>query len=247
MQVAEYCGKVDTITYAKYLHDVGKEYGGAFIVLEINNMGLAVMNELYLNQRYPNVYFRRTGSPGWDTTVRTRPFIIQAIEQIFTKELLKVFSIRTINELQTFVADVETGKISKQKGSTDDLLISLGLTFLGIQSAVMTNPAMASLYGKLREESLLDVNQFVELKEDFGVLQKGLRGVITGNSADKNTAFISFQNLGVYAVPKIKLQPLKGFNEYDIIRWALKEDPYTVKVKHQEGVETTEDIRWLLG
>jgi hypothetical protein len=51
----------------------------------------------------------------------------------------------------------------------------------------------------------------------------------------------------VYAVRKDKLQPLKSFNEYDIIRWALKEDPYTVKVKMEEGREVTEDIRWLLG
>ena len=246
-QVAEFCGKIDTITYAKHMNDVGKEYGNAFVVLETNNMGLAVMNELYLNLKYPNVYFRKTGAPGWDTNLRTRPFIIQAIEQIFTKELLKVLSIRTINELQTFVADVETGKISKQRGSTDDLLISLGLTFLGIQSAVMNNPAMAALYGKLREESLLDVNQFVELKEEYAGVPKGARGIITGNTADSLTAFVSFQNLGVYAVRKDKLQPLKSFNEYDIIRWALKEDPYTVKVKMEEGKEVTEDIRWLLG
>jgi len=246
-QVAEFCGKIDTITYAKHMNDIGREYNTAFIVLETNNMGLAVMNELYLNLKYPSVYFRKTGAPGWDTNLRTRPFIIQAIEQIFTKELLKVLSIRTINELQTFVADIETGKISKQRGATDDLLISLGLTFLGIQSAVMSNPAMAALYGKLREESLLDVNQFVELKEDYEGLRKGTRGIITGSTSDNLTAFVSFQNLGVYSVRKDKLQPLKSFNEYDVIRWALKEDPYTVKVKMEEGREVSEDIRWLLG
>ena len=242
-QVAEFCGKVDTITYAKIINDIAKEYNNSFVVLEINNMGLAVMNELHFNLQYNNIYYRRTGNPGWDTTSKTRPFIIQSIEQVFSKDIFKILSKRTIQELQTFVADLDTGKIQKQKGSTDDLLISLGLAYIGLQSSITNNPALAALYGKQEEDRLL-INAFVQLKEDIGNIKAGTKGVVI--SVEGKTAMVNFSNIGTYKIDKTKLEVLKQFNDYDIVKWAIRDDPWLLPVKKEDGTIIKEDLRWLI-
>jgi len=244
-QVVEFCGKIDTVEYAKVIKAIATEYNNAYVVLEINNMGLAVMNELHINLHYTNVYYRRTGATGWETTARTRPFIIQSIEQIFNKEILKVYSTRTINELQTFAADPETGKIAKQKGSTDDLLIALGLAYIGMQSAMMSNPALAAMFGQGREVDNIVPSCFVELREEEQGIPKGTRGVVI-HLTEKHVT-ISFQNVGVFKIKRENLQLIKMFNEYDIVRWALKEDPYKMKIKMRDGLTVEEDYRWLVG
>lgn len=243
-QVAEFCGKVDTINYAKIINDIGKEYNNSYVVLEINNMGLAVMNELYFNLQYNNVYFRRTGNPGWETTAKTRPFIIQSIEQVFSKDILKIVSKRTINELQTFVADLDTGKVQKSKGSTDDLLISLGLAYIGLQFSITNNPALAALYGKQEEDNLL-VNAFVQLKQDVGPIRKGTRGVVV--SCEGKYAIVSFLSEGNHKIDKDNLELLKNFNDHDLLRWSLKEDPWLLKIDRHDGIKESYDLRWLVG
>jgi len=241
-QVAEFSGKLDTITYARIVNDIAKEYNDAFVILEINNMGLAVMNELHNNLQYNNIYFRRTGNPGWDTTAKTRPFIIQSIEQIFSKDLLKILSRRTINELQTFVADTDTGKVQKQKGSTDDLLISLGLTYIGLQCSITNNPALAALYGKEEEDKVL-VNAYVQLKTDVGQIKAGTKGVVM--SVGNGLANVNFA-VGTYSIDKNQLEVLKGFNDFEYLRWTLRGDPYLTECKMEDGTLRKEDMRWLL-
>ena len=243
-QVAEFCGKLDTITYGRIINDIAKEYNNSYVVLETNNMGLAVLNELYHNLQYNNLYFRRAGDPGWETTSKTRPFIIQAIEQLFNKDVIKVLSKRTINELQTFVADLDTGKVQKQRGSTDDLLISLGLAYIGLQSSITSNPALAALYGKQEEDKLL-INAFIQLKEDVDCIKAGSKGVVI--SVEGKSAMVSFSSIGTYKIDKDKLEVLKNFNDYDIVKWSLREDPWLLQVKKEDGTQIKEDLRWLIG
>ena len=244
-QVVEFCGKLDTVEYAKIVKVIATEYNNAYVVLEINNMGLAVMNELHINLHYTNVYYRKAGVPGWETTARTRPFIIQSIEQIFNKEILKIYSTRIINELQTFAADPETGKIAKQQGSTDDLLIALGLAYMGMQSAIMSNPALAAMFGQNREIDRMTLNCYVELKEETQGVPQGTKGVVI--HITEKEASVSFQNTGVFKIKRENLKLLKMFNEYDVVRWALKEDPYKMSVKMPDGTTAEEDFRWLVG
>jgi hypothetical protein len=166
-QVAEYCGKIEPKDYATVATDLCKEYNGAFMVVETNNMGLAVMNEIFYHLNYPNLYYRKGGIPGWDTTIKSRPLIIEAIERVFTKEVVKVNSIRTVNELQTFATDELTGTVGKQKGATDDLLISLGLSVIGINQAINANPAMGAM---LLPD--ISIDKMTELEGSFDAIRQ---------------------------------------------------------------------------
>jgi hypothetical protein len=166
-QVAEYCGKMNPKEYAELAVMICREYNSAFMILEINNMGLAVIQEIYYHLNYPNIYYRKGGLPGWDTTVKTRPLIIEAIERLFTRDLFKINGIRTINELQTFARDELTGTVEKQKGSTDDLLISLGIAVIGIKKAINANPAMGAM---LLPDSTID--PMTELETTFDAVRQ---------------------------------------------------------------------------
>ncbi len=55
-QAAEYQGKVDLDTYAMFLADVGKSYGGCLLVVENNNVGYSVLTKLE-EMVYPNLYY----------------------------------------------------------------------------------------------------------------------------------------------------------------------------------------------
>jgi hypothetical protein len=136
-------------------------------------MGLAVMNELYYHKHYHNFYHRKGGIPGWETTMRTRPLILEALEHIFMKDTIDIKSIRTINELQTFARDDESGKVEKQRGSTDDLLIALGLSLIGIKQALLSSPAIGAMLlpdsgpkVEKPEEKFEDIRYMMKLRKD---------------------------------------------------------------------------------
>ena len=194
-QVAEFCGKIDIREFAAEVYDIATLYNKGFVILEINNMGLAAMNELYYTLNYHNIYHRKGGIPGWETTVKTRPLIIEALEQVFIKDLIKIKSIRTINELQTFARDEETGKVEKQRGATDDLVIALGLSVMGIQQALLANPTMKSMllpdFGDEKKDKMAQLSEYLkwtlrkdpyiaEIKlEDGRIIKEDIRWLIT--------------------------------------------------------------------
>ena len=85
--------------------------------------------------RYPRIYTRKTldrlsqkwtDRTGWDTTVRTRMVIIEALETALREREFGLYSQRAINEMGTFVySDME--KAEAQPGCNDDLVMSLAI------------------------------------------------------------------------------------------------------------------------
>ena len=63
--------------------------------------------------------------PGFSTTIRTRPLIISRLEQYFRDKSVKIYSTRTLGELETFIWD--KGKVVAMDGYNDDLCMSLGI------------------------------------------------------------------------------------------------------------------------
>lgn len=146
-QVAEFQGrknelKISTIDFAKVIDKYGKLYNGALAAVELENMGLAVINELFVHLNYHNMFFHKENVPGWSTSTKTRPLIITKLYEVFEKEQFILHSIRTLREMQTFAEDAETGKIQKQKNSTDDLLIALGIALNCIEAAIASKPLL---------------------------------------------------------------------------------------------------------
>ena len=134
-QVAEMQVKLETGLVAEEAYRLGRIYNDALIVPELQGgWGLAV--EQVLKQlRYPRIYTRKTldrlsqkwtDRTGWDTTVRTRMVILEALETALREREFGLYSQRAINEMGTFVySDME--KAEAQPGCNDDMVMSLAI------------------------------------------------------------------------------------------------------------------------
>lgn len=127
---------------AGYLMDIGTWYNKAFIVLEINNHGLTVMDRI--KRKYMNIYRRETfdhrtnkyvQSLGWKTTLTTKPMLVDALEEAIRNEDIHLRSEETVKELKSFVrTDEDEKKGYGAEGSKhDDRVIALGLAVQGIR------------------------------------------------------------------------------------------------------------------
>ena len=139
-QVLEYKGKIEYDLFSKLLFDVGVEYGNAMAVVENNMLGFEVAKKM-VEMKYPNVFFSEKGSheyvpayeairrenviPGFTTSSKTRPWIINKLDEYIRNSFLIINSERTYNEFTTFIWN--NGKAEAMKGHNDDLIIPLAI------------------------------------------------------------------------------------------------------------------------
>ncbi len=127
---------------AGYLIEIGRFYNNAFIVLEINNHGLAVLNAI--KHKYANIYRRETfdkrtkeyvQSMGWKTTGTTKPLLIDTMEQSVREESVRIKSEELLKECKTFVRTDVVGKqgYGAEGSNKDDRVIAFGLAIQGIK------------------------------------------------------------------------------------------------------------------
>jgi len=206
-QVAEYQGKLDPDNFAKLLYDTGMEYGGCLMAVENNNIGFSVISKL-VDARYPNIYYSSksisefmndnadsiaqyaNGVPGFTTTMKTRPLVVAKLDEFMRNKVVKINSLRTMNEIDTFIWN--NGRPEAQRGYNDDLIMSLAIgcwvrdtavinnqrnleyskAFLG---AISTNRSTinTSINGMIGYEYKQKVHKEQELAKQFGWLMKG--------------------------------------------------------------------------
>jgi len=139
-QVAEFKGKLEYEIFAKITYDIGIEYGNALVVIENNILGYEVAKKI-VEMGYPNVFFSEKGTheyvpqhmiagkdnvvPGFTTSSKTRPWIINKLEEYLRTSMIIVNSERTYSELTTFI--YRNGKAEAQDGHNDDLIIPLAI------------------------------------------------------------------------------------------------------------------------
>lgn len=144
VQVAEYYAKIPPDDFAGTLCQVGVRYNNALLVIENNSIGLACLNQVK-SLEYENVYYSRKGDfkagesfnmmmplpsinefvPGFTTSGRTRPLMLQKLEEFIRLRTVTIRSNRVMEELRKFVWN--KGKAQAMTGYNDDLVISLAL------------------------------------------------------------------------------------------------------------------------
>jgi hypothetical protein len=103
--------------------------------------------------QYPNIYYSSKATsdfmdstsaqyssnsvPGFTTTQKTRPLIIAKLEEFIRNKVLKINSLRTLNELDTFVW--VNGRPEAQKGYNDDLVMAAAIACWVRDTAVINN------------------------------------------------------------------------------------------------------------
>ena len=143
-QVAEYKGKIDTTLFGNMLVSISTEYNDALLVVDNKNIGWSTVQTI-LDKGYKNFYYsfkhdpyldeniqlkkqydtvdKSNMVPGFTTNTIVRPVMITKLSLYMKDNSLKLYSIRTINELQTFVWI--NGKAIAQRNYSDDLVMCI--------------------------------------------------------------------------------------------------------------------------
>lgn len=134
-QFAEFQGKLAPTDVAVEAYRAGRVFNNALAVPEITGgWGFTIEQELK-RLHYPALYTRRildrlskkwTDKTGWDTTARTRAHMLDTLERVLRERELKLYSLRAVAELATFVYG-HNNKPEAQDGCNDDLVVALAI------------------------------------------------------------------------------------------------------------------------
>tara|TARA_R110000824_G_scaffold80365_5_gene202152 strand:+ start:3961 stop:5544 length:1584 start_codon:yes stop_codon:yes gene_type:complete len=189
--IGEYQGKSTPDMFANMLNQVGREYGGCMLVVENNNIGYTVLDKL-IEYGYPTLYYsikstheyieqhqaeaHHSAVPGFSTSMKTRPLIIAKLEEFIRNKLIKLYSLRTVNEMKTFIW--RSGKPQAMKGYHDDLIMALAIACWVHDTALQVN-ARDLNYQKAF------INAIVTTKTVMNTQIKGQHGYKGENIMDK--------------------------------------------------------------
>ncbi len=140
--VAEYRDKIAPDLFAHVIYNVAMDYGEAYVVVECNSFGLATAIDLNRKMNYTRMYFSKNIKeiyvrpydykideneiiPGFQTTSRTRPLVINNLRIHLREGSLKIYSKRLMSEFRTFVQKGE--RPEAEKGKNDDLIFALAI------------------------------------------------------------------------------------------------------------------------
>lgn len=162
---AEYNGLLEPEMLSGHLASWGRLFNEALIVVESNNHGLAVLNDL--KKIYNRIYFRKQFDKisaewkeliGWQTNMKTKPIMVGNLATAL-KDGLTIPSHEIIDELMTFIYN-DDGSMSASEGKHDDRVMALACAVQGYLETFQKsidmpnkNPAKYSLswYEKMDE------------------------------------------------------------------------------------------------
>lgn len=134
-QVAVFHERCTPPVFAEKMELLGYWYNVALLVPERNNHGYTVVTLLQM-QNYPRMHIEQdpdkfgnvpVQKPGWDTTPKTRPILVDALGQAIAKSDVLLNDIPTIDDCLTFVTNPKNGKKEGDVGCHDDRVIAAGI------------------------------------------------------------------------------------------------------------------------
>ena len=139
--VAELYGKLDADEYAEQLHYLGKWYGSARIAVEMGGgFGEPVIISLRDGRKgrphYPKLYrhaiadrpdMHQLANYGFPMNSKTRPQIVNQIEQAIREKTIPAMTRTLIMECRTFVRQKTLPSPRAQEGANDDRVMAFGI------------------------------------------------------------------------------------------------------------------------
>jgi hypothetical protein len=145
-QVAEFKGMIDTKDFGNFLVSLATEYNDALLIVENAGVGWAVLQQI-IDRGYKNLYYTvekditiidgnnrkiismnkelKKRVPGFTTSSKTRPMLIEKIYSYFKDKSIIVHSERLIAELFVFIW--QATRAEAMAGHNDDLVMGLGI------------------------------------------------------------------------------------------------------------------------
>lgn len=140
--VATYKDLVPTHIYARVLAEIGKIFGTCQLIVEHNNQGIAVLNELKIHLKYPNIYYsqlkktdpslkEKSKKIGMWQSHETRSLGGEKLEEAFEKDEIIVYGSDIPSELYTWIW--KDGRRDHAPGKHDDLIMALTIAMYVIR------------------------------------------------------------------------------------------------------------------
>jgi hypothetical protein len=159
--VAEYQDKVAPDIFAHVIYNVAMDYGEAYVVVECNSFGLATAIDLNRKLNYKRMYFSKNIQeiyvrpydykvaeneiiPGFQTTKRTRPLVVNNLRVHLREGALKIYSKRLMAEFRTFVQNAD--RPEAERGKNDDLIFALAIALFIRDTEYQTASATKEMY-----------------------------------------------------------------------------------------------------
>lgn len=192
-QVAEYKGKIPTDIFGHLLVELGVKYKNALLIIENGTIGWATIQKVQ-ELNYPNLYWSsknvayidpihwgtpdRDKVPGFTTGPRSRPLVINKIQEAIRTHSLIFHSERLFEEFKTFVYDEKTDEARAQRGYNDDLIMAIGIgvfvratSLKIIENTQMAYKSMPVLFSNSRTE--FNTNPALQINKNNPYVQDG--------------------------------------------------------------------------
>ena len=168
-QVAEfYSNKTPINDFAKIIAEQGMLYNIAHVICERNTIGNNLIDWLYNMYEYENLWADERGDMGFQVTATNRETLLANLEEALRTDLLKINSIRTCDELMTFIVN-DHGRVEAEKGYHDDLIMSLALAVHLYKNLLENNPLETMSKGLHKElPPMPSLNHAVKVKTMSG-------------------------------------------------------------------------------
>lgn len=158
------------LMYAGIIYQLATQYNNAYILVEINDVGAQVADELYYTYEYGEMFWSKSGDqlgktgadpyPGLRTTKKTKRIGCSNLKDIIEKQQLIINDYVAIQELSVFVQS-KSGVYEADEGFHDDMVMCLVMF-----AWLVTQPWFKDLYDKdIRNQMYLQ--RIAEMENDL--------------------------------------------------------------------------------
>lgn len=136
--------RIKPYEFAELVRAVGEYYNRCLLVVEKLSAGHTVVDKLYdSGNRYINLYKYKSydakgrvrKKPGFETSTKSRPIIINRFVELFEKGEICVNSKGLLNEMKSFQLD-NNGKVQAVTGAKDDRVLAFCMALEGLSSGI---------------------------------------------------------------------------------------------------------------
>jgi len=134
--------RLDPSALAKEVFKLGHWCNKALVAVENNGPGLACLlplkhgqdnfppyHNIYRKEMFDEAQKKNTEKLGWSTNAKTKPIMIDKLATLIREKHIKIPSLDTIRELQTYVVE-EDGKMNAVEGANDDRVVALSIAVM---------------------------------------------------------------------------------------------------------------------
>lgn len=171
-QVATYRDNmISPMIFGDIIVRVGREYNDALIIIENNDAGMVVCNDVYYEHEYENMFVEssvRKNGIGVMMTKKIKRIGCSNLKDLIELGKLNIIDENTINELSTF--EVKGSSYEAAAGNHDDLVMNLVMFAWFVSSEAFGDISTVDLKEMLFKEKMEQIENDVP---PFGVINDG--------------------------------------------------------------------------